>query len=115
MTIKSGVSVDAQFVPTATGTLITPATDVTRSRITAANFFCTTGATLQVFLVPNGGSAGNDNQVIETVMVAGSSFDALELIGQSIESGGVLQANDGAAGGAAINFTATITEYSGDD
>lgn len=114
MAIKSGVNVDGILVPAATGTILTPGTDVTRAKITAANFFCSTGATLQVFIVPSGGSAGDSNQVVETTLTANESYDALELIGQSIEAGGVLQANDGGTG-TTINFVATITEYSGDD
>lgn len=114
MTIKSGVTVDGILVPAATGTIFAPTGDITRAKITAASFFCNTGATLQVFIVPDSGTAGTSNQIIETVMTANTSFDALELIGQSIETGGALQANDGGTG-TTINFVATVTEYSGDD
>lgn len=114
MPIKSGVTVDGVLVPAANGAILTPGTGVTRAKVTAASFFCNTGATLQVYLIPSGGSASTTTQIIETVMVANTSYDALEIIGQSIESGGTLQANDGGTG-TTINFIATITEYTGDD
>lgn len=114
MAVKSGVPVDAQLVPNVTGDLITLATGITRAVITSVNFFASTGATLNVFLVPSGGTAGSSNQQTSRAIALDESFTGPELIGKSIEAGGVLQANDGGAGGTNISAAFTITTFTGD-
>jgi len=113
MAIKSGIGIDAQSVPTANAALITPASS-TRMKITSATFFANTGAaTLSLFIVPSGGSPGISNQTTAKTMAANETYIANELIGQTIEDGGTLQANDGAGVGTDISAIFTVTEYSG--
>ena len=113
MDIKSGIGIDAQHVPTANGALISP-TASTRLKITSATFFANTGAAvLNLFIVPNGGSPGISNQTTAKTMAANETYIASELIGQTIEDGGTLQANDGAGVGTDISAVFTVTEYSG--
>lgn len=115
MTIKSGVSIDAQHVPNATGALISPASGVTRLTITSATFYANVaGATISLFVVPSGGSPGISNQTTSKAFALNETYTAPELIGQSIEAGGSLQANDGGVGGTGISAVFTVTEFSGD-
>lgn len=115
MTIKSGVSIDAQHVPNASGVIVSPATGVTRLTITSATFYANVaGASINLFIVPSGGSPGISNQVTSKAMSINETFTAPELIGQAIEAGGSLQANDGGVGGTDISAVFTVTEFSGD-
>lgn len=113
MTIKSGISIDAQLVPTSSSAIVTPPPG-TRYLITAATFFTNTGSpTLSLFLVSSGGSPGVGNQTTSKAMVADETYIATELIGQTIENGGTLQANDGTGTGVEISAVITVTEFSG--
>tara|TARA_R110000744_G_scaffold246942_1_gene363457 strand:- start:22957 stop:23304 length:348 start_codon:yes stop_codon:yes gene_type:complete len=113
MTIKSGIGIDAQYVPTANAAIVTP-TAGTRMKITSATFFANTGAaTLNLFIVASGGSPSAINQTTVKAMVANETYVANELIGQTIEDGGTLQANDGAGAGSDIAALITVTQYSG--
>jgi len=115
MTIKRGVSVDAQLVPNATGTLFTPGTGIKRAVITSATMYANV-ATLDVdlFIVPSGGSASTTTRITRKDFALDETFTVPELIGQSIETGGLLQGNDGASGGTQVNIVLTVTEFSGD-
>jgi hypothetical protein len=115
MAVKAGVGVDALHVPNATGTLFTPGTGVTRAVITSAVFYANiAGSTLALFIVPSGGSPTIANQVTSKALALDETFTAPELIGQSIETGGTLQGNDGGVGGTDISVVLTVTEFTGD-
>ena len=50
-----------------------------------------TNATISVNLVPSGGTPGNDNLVTkERAIVPGEAWNAAELVGQVLESGGFI-------------------------
>ncbi len=115
MAIRAGVNVDGVNVPNATGSIYSPSGSVVRSNITAATFHNTSGAniTLQVWVVPNGGSPDSSNQVINRSIASAESYTAPELVGQSVESGGSIQANDGGAGGNVVSYVSTVTDFTG--
>ena len=114
MPVKAGVSKDGVNVPSATGSILTPDTTSNRETITSAVFHNSSGGavTLMVWIVPDGGSPDSTNKVIERSIATNESYTAPEIAGQTIESGGSLQAND--ADGTALSFVATVTQFSGD-
>ena len=113
MTIKSGVSVDPVLVPSVVAAILTPPLN-TRVTINSATFYANAAATLILHIVPSGGSASNTNKVLDKALALDESFTAPELIGQSIEVGGTLQASDDGGTGTAISSVITTTEFSGD-
>ncbi len=115
MAIRAGVNVDGVNVPNATGSIFTPAAGVTRSTVTAATFNNTSGGnvTIQVWIVPNGGSADASNKIIDRQLSSNESYTAPELVGQSVEDGGSIQANDGGAGGNVVSYVSTVTQFTG--
>lgn len=114
MAVKAGVNKDGVNVPSATANILTPDTTSNRETITAAVFHNSSGGsvTLQVWIVPDGGSADSSNQVLNRAIASNASDTAPEIIGQTIESGGSLQASDG--DGTALSFVATVTQFTGD-
>lgn len=114
MAIKRGIAVDGQLLPNATGTLYSVPSGATRAVVTAVSVFANAVGNSNLFVVPNGGSAGNSTQVENKLLAAGEPFTAPNLIGQAIEAGGSIQGDDGAAGGAAVNIVITVTEFTGD-
>ena len=115
MTIRRGVSVDAQLVPNATGSLYTPPTGVTRAIINSVAMYANAAVTdAQLFILPNGGSVSTTTRTTNKNFAANETYTAPELIGQSIEAGGSIQGNDGAGGGTVLNIIITLTEFSGD-
>ena len=115
MTIKRGVSIDAQLVANGTASLFTPGTGITRAVITAVTMHANAAtAGVEVYIVPSGGSASTTNRTTDKDFAAKEIHLAPELVGQSIETGGSIQANDGGNGGTGVNFILTITEFSGD-
>lgn len=60
----------------------------------------TTGAgiTFEVNLVPNGGSAGSDNQKINRTIQAGQPYLCPEVVGHTLEDGDFISINAGATG-----------------
>jgi len=115
MTIKRGVSVDAQFVPNATGSLFAPATGITRAQITSVTMYANVATTnVELFILPSGGSASTTTRTTQKDFAANETYTAPELIGQSIETGGSLQGNDGGNGGTDVNIIITVTNFSGD-
>ena len=115
MAIIRGVSVDAQLLPNATGTLYTPPTGVTRAIITAANMYANAATTgTELYILPSGGSASDTTKVKHKDFAADEDDAAPQIVGQSIESGGELQGNDGGNGGTGVNITLTLTEFTGD-
>ncbi len=115
MAIRSGVNVDGVTVPNATGSIFTPGAGVVRSNVTAATFHNSSGGniTLQVWLVPSGSIASNSNQIIDRQIASNESYTAPELVGQSVESGGSIQANDGGNGGTVVSYVSTVTDFTG--
>ncbi len=115
MTIKRGVSVDAQFVPNTSGTLFTPGLGISRAVITSVIMYANAAVTgLELFIVPSGGSTTTTNRTILKSFSLDETYTAPELIGQSIEIGGTLRGNDGSGGGTDVNIILTVTEFSGD-
>lgn len=115
MTIKRGVSVDAQLVPSTTGNLFVPASGITRAVITSVSIFAKVAVTgAEFFILPSGGSASDTTMSFKKNFSLAETYTAPELIGQSIESGGSLRGNDGGAGGTDLNIIMTVTEFSGD-
>lgn len=115
MTIKRGVSTDAQFMPNTTGTLFTPGTGISRAVITSVTMFANIATTnVALFIVPSGGSSSNTTLTTLKGFALNETFTAPELIGQSIEAGGTLRGNDGGNGGTDVNIIITVTEFSGD-
>ncbi len=115
MTIRRGVSVDAQLLANATASLFTPDTGIKRAVITSATMYSNIAIEgVELFIVPSGGSASDTTQITQKDFSLDETFTVPELIGQSIETGGSIQGNDGANGGAAVNIVLTITEFSGD-
>ncbi len=115
MAIKSGVNVDGVNVPNATGSIYAPPAAVNRSTITSAVFHNSSGGslTLNVWLVPSGGSPDATNKVIQKAIAANESYTAPELIGQTVENGGSLQADDDGGGGTGLSYVSTVTEFTG--
>ena len=72
----------------------------------------TTG--VELYIVPSGGSASTTTRTTLKSFSANETYTAPELIGQSIETGGTIQGNDGGNGGTGVNFTLTVTEFTGD-
>ena len=115
MAVKAGVSSDGVLVPNATGTVYSLGTGVTRAVVTSAVAYANSAVTAgEFYIVPNGGSASTSNRIVQKDFAANESYTLPELIGQSVESGGVIQANDGGGGGTILNFVITVTEFSGD-
>ena len=115
MAINRGQTIDGALVPNATASIFSPPADATRVVINSAVFYANAAVTkLNVYIVPNGGSPTTSNRVISRALAADDSDLAAELIGQSIESGGSIQADDGGTGGTAVNFVGTYTEFTGD-
>lgn len=115
MTIKRGISIDAIFMPNATGVLYTPPTGVTRGIINSVTLHANASVTsAELFIVPSGGSASTTNRSTRKNFAADETYTAPELIGQSIEAGGSLQGNDGGGGGAVLNVVITVTQFDGD-
>lgn len=112
MPIKTGVALDPQLIANATASLmLVPASE--RRLITDAKAFANANCTLVLFYFPSGGSASDTTQVITRPLVADEEYVITELIGQGVETGGDIQGNDGANGGAAVNIRITYTEYKG--
>lgn len=115
MAINRGISIDAQFVPNATGTLYTPPTGVTRAVVTSATMYAnSTPSGVELFIVPSGGSASTTTQTTKKNFSLDETFTVPELIGQSIETGGTIRGNDGGGGGNNVNIILTVTEFTGD-
>ena len=118
MAIIRGLSVDGQLIPNANTAIYSTSTlgnSATRGVITAAVGYANAAtAGVSIFVVPNGGSAGNSNQVLSKDFAANEEYLFPELIGQSIELGGSLTANDGGNGGTGVNIVLTVTEFTGD-
>lgn len=96
----------AQLTGSAAPYYTTPANTITT--ISAATFTNSTGTarTVTAYLVPNGGTAGVTNIVMSAKTVAaGASYNAAELIGQSIPAGATIQAFADAA--TAVTFVAS--------
>lgn len=67
--------------------------------------------TVTVYLVPDGGTAGDSNTVLDTKSInAGESYKVIEAIGQWLEAGGTIQAL--ASSATAITLVASGIEYS---
>lgn len=114
MLIKSGISVDGQLIPNATGSLGTVPNGERRVINSAVAYANIAGSTLNLFIVPNGGSATDSNKVIQRSMALDESYIVSELIGQGIEAGGSLSGNDGGVGGTDVNITYTYTKFTGE-
>jgi len=115
MTIKRGRSTDAQLVANATAAVHTQAAN-TRSVITSVSMTANAAVTgVQVFIVPSGGSASDTNLSFERDFAANETFTAPSMIGQGVEAGGTIQANDGSGSGTELNIIITRTEFSGDN
>ena len=113
MTIKRGLSTDAQLVATSAAAVHTQAAN-TRSVITAISMYANTAVTdAVVHLVPSGGSASDTNLVFQRDFALDETYTAPELIGQGIEAGGTLQAGDGSGSGTELNIIITRTDFSG--
>lgn len=113
--IRRGISTDPQLVANATAALyIMPAT-ATRAVVTAVTMYANVAtAGVELYIVPNGGSASTTNRTTLKSFSLNETFTAPELIGQSIETGGTIQGNDGGNGGTDVNFIITVTEFTGD-
>lgn len=115
MAVKRGISTDPQLVPNVTGTLYTMPTIANRAVITAVTMYANAATTgVELYIVPAGGSANTTTRQILRGFAVDETFTAPEIIGQSIETGGTIQGNDGGNGGTGVNFTLTVTEFTGD-
>lgn len=85
---------------------------VVRTRIDAISFtnYSAGAVTLDIQLVESGGADGNTKLLIKAKsLAANETFTPTSVIGQSVESGGTLEALSSAA--ASIAVTATGTEF----
>ena len=117
MAIIRGISVDGQLIPNANGTLysnVASGNSATRGVITSATSYATSAETVELFIVPSGGSPGNANQISSKTFAIDEEYTWPELIGQSVETGGTLTGNDSGGGGTGVNIILTVTEFTGD-
>ena len=115
MTIKRGVNVDGQFILNGNNSLFTPGTGITRAVVTAVNMYANVATTgVELYIIPNGGSPSASNRILKKTFSQDESYNAPELIGQSIEDGATITGNDGGNGGTDVNITLTVTTFSGD-
>lgn len=115
MAIKRGISTDPQLLPNATAALYTMPATANRAVVTAVTMYANVSTTAaELYIVPSGGSASTTTRTTLKNFAANETYTAPELIGQSIETGGTIQGNDGGNGGTDINFIITVTEFTGD-
>lgn len=87
------LSAGAQLTTSAATYYTVPANTITT--IAAMTLTNTTGTarTVTVYLVPSGGTAGDDNCILyQRVVPAGKSYNVAEAIGQTIPAGATIQA-----------------------
>ena len=92
--------------------IYTAGAGVVRTRIDAISFtnYSASPATLDVQLVESGGATGNTKYLIKgKILAANETFTPASVIGQAVESAGILAALSSVA--TAIAVTATGTEF----
>lgn len=113
MPIKRDVRVVTALVADAApATIYTPGAGVTRATITAATFHCNNAATLELWLVPSGDSQTDTNKTTFKALATNETYEASEIIGQSIATGGDIFADTDVA--SSVNAIITVTEFTGD-
>lgn len=101
-----------QPADTSITTLYTAAANITGTRIVAFTAYNPAGSskTYTVYIVPNGGTAGDENAIIKSRSLATLSSEALpEVINQLIPPGGTLKVD--VSVGATIAFRASGIEF----
>lgn len=114
--VKRGLSVAAQFLPAATGSLYALVTaGASRGVITSAVMTANAAVNgVELYLVEAGGSVVAKNRILKKNFFADEEYTVPELIGQAVTTTGSVQGNDGGNGGATVNIFITVTEFTGD-
>ena len=111
MAVKTGISIDPVYIPNADGEILAVPTGVTRRVITAAAVQCNAGCTVTIYRLNSGGTSTTLTRIYQKALSAGDSEPVINLIGQSLEVGGTLRADDGASGGTDVTIHFTVTDY----
>lgn len=114
MTVRRGVSTAPALVPNGTAIMYAPPA-ATRAVITAITMHANAAATgVQLYILGNSGTASNTTLQVLKDFAAGETYSAPDIIGQAVQAGGSINANDGSGSGTEVNITITVTEFSGD-
>jgi hypothetical protein len=113
VSILANVLFDAQFASTSVSILYSAPTSPKATRTIIDKFTATNisalAATLQVYLVPSGGTEGSDNQILKDASIAaGATLDASALQNHILKPGDKISVKASAA--SAINVRASGRE-----
>lgn len=111
MSVSSNVIVESQYIPDSVGTIYTSSNRKTRIDSVIVTNQDTAYHQFSLHMVPNGGSAGNDNRTIPPrSLQPGEAISVSELVAQSLEPGGFIAVDADAANAVTIRICGiTIT------